>query len=130
MSKWLTDIHKISITSRVSGIVILVHHCIVPLSLEEQSGSSSLRQVTPSAPPMESSIDDEVNPPPWEPQVLQWLKDVVSRQQQKQVINTSQHQYDLSLVAKMTSFCSQLSMDIPGLSSHTHCFIHSWLQSH
>ena len=57
---------------------------------------------------------DVVNPPPWESQVLQWLNDVVARQQQKQQISTTQHQYDLSLVAKMASLSNQISEDIPG----------------
>lgn len=60
---------------------------------------------------------DLVNTPPWESEVLQWLNDVVARQQQKQQqINTSQLQYDLSLVAKITSYCNQLSVDTPGMS--------------
>ena len=53
-----------------------------------------------------------VNPPLWESQVLQWLSDVVARERQKEKTNTSQHQYDISLVAKMTSLCNQLSTGI------------------
>ena len=53
-----------------------------------------------------------VSPPLWESQVLQWLSDVVARERQKEKTNTSQHQYDVSLVAKMTSLCNQLSTGI------------------
>lgn len=46
--------------------------------------------------------------------MLQWLNDVVARERQKQNTNIPQHQYDLSLVTKMTSFCNQLSNDTQG----------------
>ena len=59
-------------------------------------------------------MDDTVNPPLWEAQVLQWLGDVVARQQQKQHTNTSQHQYDLSLATKIATLSNRISSDIPG----------------
>lgn len=57
-------------------------------------------------------MTDVANPPLWESQVLQWLSDMVARERQKEKSNTSQHQYDVSLVAKITSLCNQLSTGI------------------
>ena len=83
--------------------------------LDEQANTGLSQQLAPSAPPLESNtMADVVNPPPWESQVLQWLNDVVARQHQKQQTGTTQHQYDLSLVAKMASLSNQISTDIPG----------------
>ena len=87
---------------------------IIGSCLEEQTSSGVSQRLAPSAPPIESSmVTDVVNPPPWESQMLQWLSDVVARQQQRQHIDTSQHQYDLSLVAKIASLSNQISMDTP-----------------
>ena len=66
----------------------------------------------PSAPPLEPTATDIVNPPPWEAQVLQWLTEVVARQQQKQSL---QHQYDMALVAKINTLSSQLTREDSGM---------------
>ena len=69
----------------------------------------------PSAPPLEPTVTDIVNPPPWEAQVLQWLTEVVARQQQKQQTQSSQHQYDMALVAKINTLSSQLTREDSGM---------------
>ena len=69
----------------------------------------------PSAPPLEPTVTNIVNPPPWEAQVLQWLTEVVARQQKKQQTQSSQHQYDIALVAKINTLSSQLTREDSGM---------------
>ena len=85
-----------------------------PLFTEEQR-SDQPQQLMPSAPPLVSTVTDLVNPPPWEAQVLQWLTEVVARQQQTQQVQSSQYQYDVALVAKIQTITNQLTSENAGM---------------